>query len=350
MRLIGILTLLALLSACEWVPHELPSLPGASSSAANDLNATGAIVGVSAIDGSNRATLWSNRTANPVDIGTLGGEESVANAINNNGIVVGWSKTGQMTASGGDVVRAFAWSAATGMFALSTQGIFDDERTAAYAINDSNWVVGTTGIGAAVWRGLTAPLEVAVKNPFLPAAASDVNSSNQVSGWIRSDEQVFLWENGSYTLPYLNNPAEASSTRRGFGMNDESTVVGRVYVPPPPGSQRARIIAAYFPKSKSSILLGDYFESVAHDVNNIGWAVGQANLELDSPGVPFIWWYPEQQEIPSNTELLDAIAGPGLPGSAEAIDDAGNIVGSSQRSDGSLRATYWEIKFKQDDL
>jgi probable HAF family extracellular repeat protein len=69
-----------------------------------------------------------------IDLGTLGGTDAMAVAVNARGEVIGWS---QLT--GDTTVHAFLWTATGGMVDLGTLG---GSWTIAYAINDSGQVVG----------------------------------------------------------------------------------------------------------------------------------------------------------------------------------------------------------------
>jgi probable HAF family extracellular repeat protein len=77
-----------------------------------------------------------------VDLGTLGGQRSIALGLNNFGQVVGWSET-----VSGDV-HAFLWTKATGMRDLGTLGGTSSE---ARSVNDAGTVVGVSASPAS-WR------------------------------------------------------------------------------------------------------------------------------------------------------------------------------------------------------
>lgn len=79
-----------------WVKGEvvnLGNLHDGGFSEARGINAKGDVVGFASLgtDGELHAVLWRDGTI--IDLGTLGGKSSYANAINDNGIIVGWSDT-----------------------------------------------------------------------------------------------------------------------------------------------------------------------------------------------------------------------------------------------------------------
>ena len=95
----------------------LGTLPGYTHSEAVSVSQNGAIVGVatgaSGFPNRTRAMLWRSAGAAVQDLGTLpGGSDSRARAVNNRGEVVG-------TSTNTDGVRAFIWTAATGMLDLN---------------------------------------------------------------------------------------------------------------------------------------------------------------------------------------------------------------------------------------
>src|SRR5438093_507104 len=70
-----------------------------------------------------------------IDLGTLGGSFSVAEAVNDSGEVVGWAETAD------GALHAFSWTAAGGMVDLGTLG---DRGSEASGVNASGQVVGVT--------------------------------------------------------------------------------------------------------------------------------------------------------------------------------------------------------------
>jgi probable HAF family extracellular repeat protein len=83
-------------------------------------------------DGPEAAFLWT-ATGGMVDLGTLGGTESVAVAVNRHGLVIG-----QSTTRTGDK-HAFVWTAAGGMADLRTLG---GTESNAVDVNERGQVVG----------------------------------------------------------------------------------------------------------------------------------------------------------------------------------------------------------------
>jgi len=139
----------------DGVVHKLSSLPGFNSSFTFWVNDTGQVAGVSenGIDPltggvATEAILWG-KDGSLTDLGTLGGNVSSANAVNNLGQVVGealntipdiyTSNFNNFFILGATQVHAFRWTKSQGMKDLGTLGGTD---SAAFYINERGQIAG----------------------------------------------------------------------------------------------------------------------------------------------------------------------------------------------------------------
>jgi probable HAF family extracellular repeat protein len=155
------------------------------------------------------------------DLGTLGGEESYANAINNSGQVVGWS----YTSSGAQ--RGFLWenNAMTNLGTLP-----GGNASEARSINNNGDIVGwsTTASDqqhAVLWpeNGQIQDIDPTSSN----SQANDINDNGQAVGV--SDGRAFIWSNqtGKQNLCPAGNeePIEVCFTTEALGINNAGQVV-----------------------------------------------------------------------------------------------------------------------------
>jgi probable HAF family extracellular repeat protein len=194
--------------------QNLRALTGGSESAARAINNSGQVVGYSekiqyplGKKGGQpsitfTAVLWQNGKI--TSLGTLGGANSSATAINDLGQVVGTSDT--KTSTG----HAFFWDSTHGMQDLSTPG-------EPLGINGAGQIVGSGAGHAFLWQnGVTQDL-----NSLIPAgsgwglaSATAINGSGQIVGygWFHGYQHGYLLTPSMSTTTTLARPATSVPT------------------------------------------------------------------------------------------------------------------------------------------
>jgi probable HAF family extracellular repeat protein len=218
-----------------------------------------------------------------VDLGTLGGAESRAFAINESGQVVGWSTSADQRR------HAFLWTADTGIVAIGERD--GDVESAAFAINDAGLIVGDAaripGATVAVaWtpEGIVDLGRVGHCNCPEYLVAYGVNAGGGVVGEsmrLHVGNVAFAWQEGVLT-PLFSTMTGANSGA--FGLNDAGQIVGYAgYYPVQPAVWSDGML----------MLLGTLGGSsgTARAINAWGGIVGEAGLD---PAVPnrshaFFW-------------------------------------------------------------
>jgi probable HAF family extracellular repeat protein len=299
--------------AFQWkkgVMTDLGTLADGYSSAAGEINALGWIVGQSQngdIDPLTgvpeiRAILWKDGQI--INVGTLGGNESLASTVNNHGQVVGAAGNAipdPFSLFGfGTQTRAFLWENG-GIRDLGTLGGPD---AAALVINE---------------RGQIAGMSYTSSTPNPDTGIPTVDP--------------FLWENGT--------------------MRDLGTLGGTLVGFPIVANNRGQVAG-------NSSLAGDvtfhpflWDRGVLRDLGTLGGDNGQASWvneagdvvgEADLPGSQvhdaFLW---------KGGVMID-LGNLGLTSFAFAINSGGQVVGHSRINDGTFRAFLWENSGPMIDL
>ena len=320
--------------------------------------------------------------ANPpqfIDLGTLGGDWSIATGVNASGQVTGSS----YTADGS--TQPFIWDAVNGM-----QNIVGETNATAAAINNAGQVVGTAVHGedfvqvtengilithvdksrAFIWDSIRGLQELGTLGGDFSYAYS-INNNGQVVGTAQTTGgawHVFIWDsiNG---MQDLGTPDGVASTPT--SISDSGQIVGFAQIAPGGDSH-----AFLWDPVGGALDLGTFGgqTSWASDVNAAGQVIGYAQT---SDGVfrPFVWdavngmrdlgmpdtgtWVPEK--INGNGEVVGYLF-TGVPGSAESafhwdpisgaedlglgvslafgINDAGQIVGQIQSADAPVAHAF----------
>ncbi len=156
-------------------------LPGGIGSVANAINNAGLVVGTTTIPSSvvgpgpsTIATIWNGAT--PTALSTLGGTQSAAYGVNNSGQVVGYSLT-----TGNVTGHAVIWNGGV-LTDLNPSGAIG---STAFAINNNGQVAGWTDITglevATIWNG-TTPTYLSGTLPGLQSWLVSINDAGVAVG------------------------------------------------------------------------------------------------------------------------------------------------------------------------
>jgi probable HAF family extracellular repeat protein len=207
------------------------------------VNDSGQVVGTSEvltnIGGSEffapRAFFWAE-TNGIQDIGTLGGNFSFANDINENGQVIGYSETQD------GFERAFVWDQSLGIRELPTTS---GSSVRATAINDSGVVVGGEfGFGGFLWDANNG-----IRN--IPIGGYDINNLGQVVGGPTGDVAIWDQLNGVRRLVDLIPANSGWQLEIAFSINDAGDIVGYGQL----NGQTRGFLLTIVPEPQTTILL-----------------------------------------------------------------------------------------------
>jgi probable HAF family extracellular repeat protein len=230
---------------------------------------------------------------------------------------------------GSPVIRAFLWTEAAGMRSLGTLG---GESSVANGVNNRREVVGgsDTWFGnnrAYLWtpaRGMRNLGTLGGKN----SEAIDLNDATQVVGYSETSDgssHAFLWSPGR-GMEDLGTLGGANSLA--WGISELGAIVGQ--------SETAggRKVAFLWTRERGMRSLGTLPRlpgSFAAGVNTHQRVIGYGFS--DETTVPFLW-------IPgSGMQPLPTLGGPG--GVAEELNEFGQIAGAITAADGVSHATLW---------
>ena len=221
------------------------------------------------------------------DLGTLGGSNSEALAINNAGVVAGSADVRRTFDFGqGPVVlnvpRAFIWDEANGMRELGTLG------------TDNDYSRGT-----------------------------DINNQGQVVGWtaLSSGREVaFIWDE-QHGMREIVTPGGLLSGAQAMAINDSGQVVGVFDSQGGLGAFAWDASAGF----RSLALVDDYRILRAIDINNLGRVVGVGRSADEPSGSSLLLW-DATEGVYAVSDLIENLGSWELDDSAR-INDRNEIVG-----------------------
>ncbi len=294
---------------------------GGNGSRANGINNKGQVVGSAEFsNGATRGFIWSNGQMK--SLGSLANNTSIARAINNNGQVVGYALVAPYNAR-----HAFVYSN-NFMHDIGTLG--NDGQTDAYAINDKGQIVGSLDfitnndrvLFPFIYDGGTMQ-NIGLYGDDVASYALGINFEGNVVGKSFASGYTsiyaFSWKFGNMqnigTLPG-NNSSQANA------INNNGQIVGVVFNSGGSGNIHPFIYDGE--KLKDLGVLDGFTDSEAHAINNLGQVVGEASSSQILDRHAFL--YSGGQMIDLNNRVVNKNS-EWISMSATGINDLGQIVG-----------------------
>jgi probable HAF family extracellular repeat protein len=268
-------------NAASYDIQTLTALSMGGDSLAYALNDNGMVVGQSynSATGLTEAVVWSGGSVTSI------GYEGIARGVNNSGVVVGETGTATLTSPNGE---AYMWQNGT----YTSLGTLGGSYSGAYDINESGVI---TGISMPTGGGILG-----------------------IHG--------FVYDNN--TLSDLGTVSSPTGYSRGHGINDAGEIVGRASLADFGDSEKH---LAYWPdpSTLNSIPTNGTY-STGQQINNNGIIVGNGRLAGSNTQYGMVW------DETGLLAVLDTLGG--RSSRAWSINDAGIIVGWAHNADGAKRA------------
>lgn len=292
---------------------------GGSFSVAGAINDTGMIAGYSGLAGDNetRPFAWTPQ-GGIVDLGTFGGDNGFgsANAVNNNGMVVGYAPFGEFAQ------HAFAWTMLDGLIDLGTLG---GDYSFAYGLNSHGTVVGEsyTSVDAShafVWTRAGGMVDLGTLGGRNSAAFA-VNEHGTVIGQSNTsgdtEAHAFAW---TETEGMIDLGTLGGSFSHAVAVAANGMVIGSSTTPGNPVRNAAFDTHAFLWTASAGIVdLGTLggSSSTATAVTDSGVVIGHSMTAGDSETHPFVWT--------QATGMVD-IGAPGRNSIGVAANEGGQVL------------------------
>jgi probable HAF family extracellular repeat protein len=167
---------------------ELPLRPA-------DLNESGLVVGQAGV----RAAAYDMTTGVLTNLGTLGGSQSHANAVNESGVVVGRSDLP-------NALHAFRYDMAVGV--MEDLGTLGGDVSEATGINDLGYIVGESTNSSFqphpffYWHANKSMTDLGTIGVYNLLLADDINNNSVVVGWPRTSPEAVGWMTTVRIVPH----------------------------------------------------------------------------------------------------------------------------------------------------
>jgi probable HAF family extracellular repeat protein len=316
---------------------------GGQTSLASDINDHGTVVGTSqTAAGASHAFRWTQADG-MVDLGTLAGDESsMAVAINNQGDVLGES-----TSSSGPV-HIVVWQKDKGIATLNIPPL-DNAAMRPADLNNQGEVVGNAVGGADftnrawLWSAETGLVDVGIKlfsRPF-ENYASQINAVGSIVGTLGSgagNARAFLKSpSGLIDIGVPETFEPDRSDVFGAAINEGGTVAGwaQDFV------EQVRTAAFTWTRQHGFTLLStlgnDGVGIATYDLSDSGMVVGTAPATATESAIHPVAW-------PTPDRVIDLDPSNPNAGVALAVNNAGQSVGwRAFDNSGQIRATLWDV-------
>ena len=279
-----------------------------------------------------------------IDLGTLGGTDSVAYGINNCAQVVGDSSL-----TGSSPKHPFIWKDANSNN-ISDPGEMQDLGTfaggsgTASAINSSAQVAGdSVNVDPLAFRWQQpGPIQSLGALPGdVISLAYDINDTNQVVGLSESaslTSRAFIWQNSVMTaVPSSGSGPTLITPMIARGINNGGQIVGI-----------ATNLRAFVHTGSTNIDLGTFGGtlSIAYEIGDDNRVVGYADMSSNNANVPrraFVWHDVNSNNVSDSGELKNLGTLGGTHSAAYDINSSTYVVGSADISSGAdpRRAFIW---------